>query len=122
MKMQMKFRKSSRVYIIDVSGEMDLYNSHQLIEIVRKMMKSDIRYYVLNLDNLQYIDSCGIGVLIHVFSETKKAKMHIRIANINGPVKKVIELTKLVGFLPIVESVETGVMQLREKEVKEKIA
>ena len=122
MKMQMKFRKSSYVYIIDISGEMDLYNSHQLIDVVHKMMKSDIRYYVLNLENLEYIDSCGIGVIIHVFSETKQEKRHIRIASINGPVKKVIELTKLVGYLPIVESVEAGVMQLREQREKEQIA
>lgn len=122
MKMQMKFRKSSQVYIIDVSGDMDLYNSHQLIDIIHKMMKKDIKYYVLNLDNLEYIDSCGIGALIHVFSETRKAKMHIRIAHINGPVKKVIELTKLVGFLPIVESVEAGIDELKEQEQKEQIA
>ena len=122
MEMQMKFRKSSWVYIVDLSGEMDLYNSFQLRAVVNKMMKRDIKHYVLNLEELNYIDSCGIGVLIHVFSEIKKAKMHIRIANINGTVKKVIELTKLIGYLPIVESVEAGVVQLREQGAKEQIA
>ena len=120
--MQIKFRRSSFVYVIDVSGDMDLYNSHQLIDVVHKMMKRNIRYYVLNLDNLEYIDSRGIGVIILVYSETKDAKIHIRIANINGQVKKIFELTKLIGFLPIVESVGAGVEQLREQGVNEKTA
>lgn len=120
--MEMKFRRSSFVYIIDVSGDMDLYNSHQLLDVVHKMIKKNIRYYVLNLDDLEYIDSCGIGVFILVNSETKNTKIHIRVANIKGQVKKIFELTKLIGFLPIVESVEAGVKELREQGVNEKTA
>ena len=32
--MELKIRKNKEVYIVDVGGEMDLYNSHKLIELV----------------------------------------------------------------------------------------
>ncbi len=43
----------------------------------------------------------------------------IRIANIHGSIKRVVELTKLIGFLPIVGSVEDAVNQLEQEVQKE---
>ena len=37
--MELKMRKSGEIYIIDVDGEMDLYNSYRLKELVMKMLK-----------------------------------------------------------------------------------
>ena len=37
--MELKIRKNKEVYIIDVSGEMDLYNSYKLKELVMKMIE-----------------------------------------------------------------------------------
>ena len=122
MKMEIKLRKNSSIYIIDITGEMDLYNSHTLKEIVERMIQKNIKHYVINLEQVNYIDSTGIGALIHVFSAIKKANMHMKIANIHGTVKRVIELTKLVGYLPIVNSVEDAVNQLKQEAQKESSA
>ena len=43
--MELKIRKNGDVYIIDVNGEMDLYNSYKLKELV-------IKDYKLNLFKL----------------------------------------------------------------------
>ena len=41
--MELKVRKNKEVYIIDVSGEMDLYNSYRLKELVMKMIERQIK-------------------------------------------------------------------------------
>ena len=64
------------------------------------MIGKQIREYVINLEKVEYIDSSGIGALLHVFAELKKSGMRLRIAGVKGSVKKVIELTKLSGYLP----------------------
>jgi len=37
--MELKIRKNGNNYIIDVNGEMDLYNSYKLKELVMKMLE-----------------------------------------------------------------------------------
>ena len=96
--MELKIRKNGEVYIIDVNGEMDLYNSYKLKELVMKMLEKNVKSFIINLEQVDYIDSSGIGALIYICSTIKKMNLKLAISNIHGSVKKVIELTKLMGY------------------------
>lgn len=104
--MELKIRKNGDAYIIDVDGEMDLYNSYKLKELVMKMIEKNVKLFIINLEQVGYIDSSGIGALIYICSTIKKANLRLAIANVHGSVKKVIELTKLMGYFPISNNVE----------------
>ena len=110
--MELKIRKNKEVYIVDISGEMDLYNSYKLKELIAKMLERQIKCIVLNLEEVEYIDSSGIGALIYICSTLKKKNLKLYITNIHGSVKKVIELTKLMGFFPITNSLEEALPNL----------
>ena len=109
--MELKMRKNKDVFIIDVSGEMDLYNSYKLKELVMKMMERQVKSVVINMEAVDYIDSSGIGALIHIYSTMKKASCQLYMTNIHGSVKKVIELTKLMGYFPITNSLEEALQK-----------
>ena len=106
--MELKIRKNGEVYIIDVNGEMDLYNSYKLKELVMKMLEKNVKNFI------DYIDSSGIGALIYICSTIKKMNLKLAIANIHGSVKKVIELTKLMGYFPIANSIEEALLMVNE--------
>jgi len=110
--LELKIRKNNEIYVIDVSGELDLYNSHKLKELVMKMVNKKIHKFVINLQNVEYIDSSGIGALIYIYSTAKKLDIEFLISNIHGSVKKVIELTKLMNYFPIVNKVGDAVKRL----------
>lgn len=112
--MELKIRKNGDVYIIDVNGEMDLYNSYKLKELVMKMIEKSVGLFIINLEQVDYIDSSGIGALIYICSTVKKLNLKLAISNIHGSVKKVIELTKLMGFFPIANSVEEALVILKD--------
>lgn len=112
--MELKIRKNGEVYIIDVNGEMDLYNSYKLKELVMKMIEKNIKTFVINLEQVDYIDSSGIGALIYISSTVKKMSLKLALSNVHGSVKKVIELTKLTGYFPIANSVEEALMMVQE--------
>jgi anti-sigma B factor antagonist len=61
---------------------------------------------------VEYIDSSGIGALIYITSTIKKMNLKLAITNVKGSVKKVIELTKLTGFFPILPSLEEAVKSM----------
>jgi len=110
--MELKIRKSGENYIIDVNGEMDLYNSYKLKELVMKMLEKKVRRFVINLENVDYIDSSGIGALIYICSTIKKLNLKLVITNIHGSVKKVIELTKLMGYFPITANIDEALKRM----------
>ena len=112
--MELKIRKNGEVYIIDVNGEMDLYNSYKLKELVMKMIEKNVKLFVINLEQVDYIDSSGIGALIYICSTIKKMNLKLAISNIHGSVKKVIELTKLMGYLPIANTVDEALLRVKE--------
>ena len=112
-KLEIKLRRVDSIYIIDLAGEMDLYNAFKLKTVVQKMIEKQIRLYVVNLDQVPYIDSSGIGALLQVYAEIKRKGLKLRIAGVKGSVRKVIELTKLWQYFPIVPDVETAVKELR---------
>jgi anti-sigma B factor antagonist len=107
--MELKIRKNAEIYIIDVLGEMDLYNSYKLKELIMKMIEKKIERFIINLEDVEYIDSSGIGALIYITSTIKKVNLKLAITNVHGSVKKVIELTKLSGFFPILQTMEEAI-------------
>lgn len=111
--MDLKIRKNGEIYIIDVNGEMDLYNSYKLKELVMKMLEKNVKNFIINLEQVDYIDSSGIGALIYICSTMKKMNLKFAISNVHGSVKKVIELTKLMGYFPIANSVEEALLMIK---------
>ena len=73
--MELKIRKNGEIYIIDVNGEMDLYNSYKLKELVMKMLEKSVKSFIINLEQVDYIDSSGIGALIYICSTIKKMNL-----------------------------------------------
>jgi anti-sigma B factor antagonist len=92
--------------LVALEGEMDLYTAKKLKSFVEDYFQKDQPPLILDCANLTYIDSSGVSALLHTFSLSKKAKRPVWFANVQGSVRRVIELTSLLGFLPIVESVE----------------
>ncbi|MDC7220949.1 MAG: anti-sigma factor antagonist [Spirochaetales bacterium] len=111
--MELKIRKNENIYIVDVNGEMDLYNSYKLKELIMKMLEKKVTRFIINMENVEYIDSSGIGALIYICSTIKKMNLYLMITNVKGSVKKVIELTKLMGYFPIKPSLNEAVKEMR---------
>lgn len=110
--MELHKRMSGNVHIIDVKGDLDLYNSHKLKESVNELVAWKIGGLILNFEQVDYIDSSGVGVLIYSNSLLKSNQTPFHIIQVHGSVRRVIELTKLIGFLPITETEEAALNQI----------
>ena len=79
-----------------------------------KMLEKSVKFFVINLEQVDYIDSSGIGALIYICSTIKKMNLKLAIASVHGSVKKVIELTKLTGYFPMANSVEEALLMVKD--------
>lgn len=114
--MDIKLRRYNTIYIIDIAGDMDLYNAHRLKDVVAKLIEKGVAQLVINLERVEYLDSSGVGALIHIYTQVKQKALQLRIAHVHGSVEKVIRLTKLMDYFPIVPTVKDALYQLSGKE------
>lgn len=91
--------------VVALQGEMDMYSSHELKEYVNEHFTRGVGALIVDCEELSYIDSSGVGVLLFTFAQSKKTGAQVWFVNVHGSVRRVIELTSLLGFLPIVDSV-----------------
>ena len=94
--MEIKTRKSGDVYIIDIQGDMDLYSSYRLKDLVKKMLQSNVRRLIVNLDQVEYIDSSGIGELVSSFTAVKKEGGILKLLSLTQKIQDLLAITKLL--------------------------
>jgi anti-sigma B factor antagonist len=104
--MEIDVREVDKVVILDINGEIDLYNAPEIKSKITELTEQGKNDIIINLKKVSYIDSSGIGVLISSLSSLKKAGGSLKIINVYDSVKKVFELTKLTSFFDIYGSEE----------------
>jgi anti-sigma B factor antagonist len=110
--MGIHIRTNQVIYIIDIDGSLDLYESNRLKELVMKMIEKKVERFIINVKDANIIDSSGIGAFIYISSTIKKMGLKLAIANVRGQVRQIIEKTKLMTYFPIYEKMEDAIEAL----------
>ncbi len=121
--MQIQSNIESSVVIMTVSGEMDLYTSSELKGTFIRYHSEGYLSFIIDFKELSYIDSTGVGTIISIYTTLRKQEGRLFISGVHGAVQKVIEFTKLTGFLPLVETIDAAKKRLkivRKEKKKEK--
>lgn len=95
--MQLERRDVGDVTVIDVSGKLTLTDgSGTLKEKVTSAIFEGRKKIVLNLANLTYVDSAGLGEMVSCHSTVSKGGGSVKLANTTGRLKDLLTVTKLV--------------------------
>ena len=110
--MEIKLKKYHNICIIFPAGELDLYNAPELERIFNNMITKGFKAFVLDLGNVNYIDSSGVGLLLKLKSTAEKKKIDYLMSTIEGEVLNVLRLTNLIQFFPIEADFQKAVKKL----------
>jgi anti-sigma B factor antagonist len=106
--MRINQRAFGRAIVLDVEGEIDLFNTSELKEhLQRHTAANDIRI-IVNMEGVAYIDSSGIGVFLSALKPLRDKGGDLKLAGPSPAVQKVFQLTRLNGFFDIHPDVETA--------------
>jgi len=90
-------------YLISFHGELDLANAATAEAQLRKALEAGDAPVVLDMSELEFIDSTGIALLVAALAHNGNATK-LRFIPSNSPaVMRVLELTGLAERLPLVE-------------------
>jgi anti-sigma B factor antagonist len=89
-------RQNGDVCILDVSGKITLGDGSVVIrEAVKKLVADGTKKIVLNLGDVTYIDSSGIGELVSAFTSVSNIGGNLKLLNLTKRVQDLLQITKL---------------------------
>ena len=104
MSLRMNKRQVDSVTVIDMSGKIILgEETAQLRETVKKILSKGNDRILLNLSDVSYIDSSGLGQLVSCFATTSGKGGQMKLLNLTNKVKEVLQITKLSTVFDIFE-------------------
>ena len=96
MSMKFKTRQVDGVTVLDLSGRITLgEGSVTLRDAVRDVLAKGSNKILLNLANVDYIDSSGIGELVSAFTTVKNAGGELKLLQLTKKVHDLLQITKL---------------------------
>jgi anti-sigma B factor antagonist len=95
-------REMGEVTVVELSGKLVLGDaSAQLRQVLRDLIDSGKKKIVLNLGQVGYIDSSGLGELVSGFTTVKNQGGQLKLANLTDKVNDLLTVTKLYTVFEI---------------------
>ena len=96
MSMKVNTRQVDGVTILDLSGRITLgEGSVQLRDAVRDLLAKGSKVILLNLADVNYIDSSGIGELVSAYTTVRNQGGELKLLNLTKKVHDLLQITKL---------------------------
>ncbi|MDH4263279.1 MAG: STAS domain-containing protein [Spirochaetia bacterium] len=103
--MEINFRDQGKHKIIEVSGDVDLYNVSELKQAIFDIVEnSGTQSIIIDMKETSYLDSSGIGALVAGQKKIKLKGGKFALVNIKDEVLNVLKLATLDQFFTIYES------------------
>ena len=95
-------REVDGVNVLDLSGRITLgEGSVQLRDAIRGLISKGQKNILLNLGDVNYIDSSGLGELVSAFTTAKNQQAEVKLLNLTKKVHDLLQLTKLYTVFDI---------------------
>jgi anti-sigma B factor antagonist len=96
MSLKMRTREVNEIVIIDLSGQLTLGEASAAIrDEVRDQTGQGLRKILLNLGDVSYIDSAGLGELTAAYTSVKNRGGQLKLLNLTRRVHDLMQITKL---------------------------
>jgi anti-sigma B factor antagonist len=107
-------REVDGVTILDLSGRITLgEGSVQLRDAVRGLISKGAKGILLNLSDVNYIDSSGLGELVSAFTTAKNQGADVKLLGLTKKVKDVLQLTKLYTVFDIYDDEASAIASFK---------
>jgi len=94
--MTVSTRQVDGVTIVDLSGRITLDEGSTLLrDTIKQLASQGQKHVLLNLSEVHYIDSSGIGELVSAFTTMRDQGGELKLLNLTRKVHDLIQITKL---------------------------
>ena len=107
-------RDVNGVAVLDLSGRITLgEGSVQLRDAVRGLIARGSKNILLNMGEVSYIDSSGLGELVSAFTTAKNQQAEVKLLNLTKKVHDLLQLTKLYTVFDIYDDEASAIASFK---------
>lgn len=100
---------NNQIGILKLSGRLDASVVNVLKDNVNSLVKKEIKSIVIDLGEVDFIDSSGLGSLVSCLRVVNKKSGDIRLASLQDQIRALIELTRLHRVFQIFDDCDTAI-------------
>jgi len=105
--MDISTRQSGTAIIVDVTGDITLYNSPDVRKVLMDLLKvKRCARVIVNLKSVRYIDSAGVASLVEGLKVSRDLKSGFALFGLSRTTREVLELTRLIKVFEVHENEE----------------
>ena len=112
----MKYEKEIKGKVLKLNFSGDLIgenNGPEVVELANDAISKGVLYCLLDISDVRYINSSGIGVLITLLTKFRNKNGDLFIINPSEHVNKLLIMTKLQAIFNIAESEEQALEKIK---------
>ena len=118
MSLNINIRETAEAVILDLSGRITLGEPlAELRDSIREALAGDRKSILLNLADVSYIDSSGLGQLISSYATTTSRGGQMKLLNLQKRVNDLMQVTKLLTVFETYTSEEAALRSLAAQKV-----
>ena len=96
MSLSTAIRDVAGVTVVDLSGRITLGEaSGKLRETVHNLLDSGVTRVLLNLGDVTYVDSSGLGELVSAYTTARGRGCTVKLLNVQAKLQDLLQITKL---------------------------
>jgi len=111
--MKIETRKTENATVISIKGRMDAVSSPEFEKQVSELMAKGERDLIIDFSELDYISSAGLRSILTTAKKLKEKEGRLLLSALREMVKEVFEISGFSAIIPIYESVESALAQIK---------
>jgi anti-sigma B factor antagonist len=122
-KMQIRTRQIAELIVLQVIGRITLGEGNVMLrDIVRDLADKGSKKIVLNLDEVSYVDSSGVGELVKTHTTIRNTGGELKLANLNKRIHDLLQMTRLSTVFDIQKDEASAIESFRGRASGEAVA
>lgn len=93
---------------VQVKGEIDAYTAPKLRETLFPLSEQENISMVVNLSDVSYMDSTGLGVFVGLFKSVRAHNGEFRLEGLSERLRRLFDITGLADIIDIKSDTEGG--------------
>ena len=85
-------------FVVTLEGELDTAAAVEVDQTLSPLYKTNGKDVILNLENLEYISSSGLRILIRILKGARACGSKVTLQHVNDDIMNVFRLTGFVGI------------------------
>jgi len=112
--MKASTRQVEAVTIVDISGRIELGEGSSVIRnTVKELIGKGQKKILLNLGDVNYIDSAGVGELVSAFTSVRNQGGELKLLKLTKKVRDLLQITKLYTVFDVLDDESAAVAAFR---------